>query len=73
MLTASKQAEELCALLQPGDVVQGKVTGVRSYGAFVKIGRLTRKQALLHISQISQCQIADINSVLGPDYFIKVR
>ncbi|KAK9809667.1 hypothetical protein WJX73_002240 [Symbiochloris irregularis] len=57
--------------LKPGDVVLGKVTGVVPYGAFLKIGRFSRKQALLHVSQISRAIITDIHGVLRKDDFIK--
>ncbi|MCK6507021.1 S1 RNA-binding domain-containing protein [Myxococcota bacterium] len=47
---AERQAEKLWATLQPGDALEGVVTGERPFGVFVDIGGLT---GLVHKSELS--------------------
>ncbi len=46
-----------------GQVVQGTITGIKPYGAFVKVDEET--YGLIHISEISECYINDVS------YFFK--
>lgn len=50
--------------IQVGDVVEGKVTGVTNFGAFVDIGE--GKTGMVHVSEISNTYVKDINE------FVKV-
>ncbi len=50
--------------LQVGDIVEGKVTGVTNFGAFVDIG--DGKTGMVHVSEVSNTYVKDINE------FIKV-
>jgi len=52
-----------------GDVVEGVVSDIKAYGAFVDIGGVN---GLLHISQISHERISDVDSVLTAGDKIKV-
>ncbi|MEM9291201.1 MAG: S1 RNA-binding domain-containing protein [Acidobacteriota bacterium] len=54
------QREELLARLEPGMVVEGTVTSVTKYGAFLDLGGL---EGLLHISEMSRGRVEDPASV----------
>jgi len=55
--------------MSPGDVVEGTVTAVKPYGAFVDMGGIS---GLLHISQMTAERITNINNVIAPGDKIKV-
>ena len=63
--------KELTASLKEGDVIEGVVTRIEKYGAFVKI--LPNKEGLLHISQISNDRIANVSDVLNVGDKIRVK
>lgn len=44
--------------MKKGDIVTGKITGIKPYGAFVKIGEET--DGLIHISEISDGFVRNI-------------
>jgi S1 RNA binding domain protein len=44
-----------------GDIIEGKITGLTKYGAFVSAGNLT---GMIHISEVSGGFVKDINEVL---------
>ncbi len=44
-----------------GDIVRGKVTGVAKFGVFVLLE--TNQNALVHISELSDCYVKDIASL----------
>ncbi len=52
-----------------GDVVTGVVTGIKNYGVFVSIDN--EHDGLIHISEISNLFISDINSYIKVDEVIK--
>ena len=54
-----------------GDIVEGKVTGIKSFGAFVAIN--DEKQGLVHISEIAHGFVKDINDVLKVGDEVKVK
>ncbi|HEY4602219.1 MAG TPA: S1 domain-containing post-transcriptional regulator GSP13 [Cerasibacillus sp.] len=57
--------------LEVGQVLQGKVTGVQPYGAFVAI--TDKVQGLVHISEITHGYVKDINDHLAVDDEVKVK
>ncbi|RXT08108.1 S1 RNA-binding domain-containing protein [Ammoniphilus sp. CFH 90114] len=57
--------------IEVGNIIEGTVVGVQSFGAFVKIG--DNKQGLVHISQISSSYVQDINQVLKVDDKVQVK
>ncbi len=61
----------ITASLKEGDIIEGVVTRIEKYGAFVKI--LPNKEGLLHISQISNNRITNISDVLHIGDKIKVK
>lgn len=48
--------------LQVGEIVEGKVTGIKNYGAFVELG--DGKSGMVFISEISNTYVNDINDYL---------
>ncbi len=54
-----------------GQVVEGKVTGVQSYGAFVALDN--EVQGLVHISEVTHGFVKDINEFLSVGDEVKVK
>lgn len=57
--------------LEVGSVVEGKVTGIKPFGAFVAIDE--EKQGLVHISQVAHGFVKDINEHLSVGDEVKVK
>ncbi|AZP03838.1 S1 domain-containing RNA-binding protein [Jeotgalibaca ciconiae] len=57
--------------IEVGSIVSGKVTGITNFGAFIDLGE--RKTGLVHISEISDSYIKDINDVLTVGDEVKVK
>lgn len=57
--------------IQVGAVVEGKVTGIKSFGAFVEVAE--GKTGLVHISQVSHTFVNDINDVLKVGDVVQVK
>ncbi len=57
--------------MNKGQIVIGKVTGIKSYGAFVKLENGT---GLVHISEFSDGFVSDINQIVsvGEDLTLEV-
>lgn len=54
-----------------GDIVYGIVVGIKPYGAFVSIAQ--NITGLLHISEVSESYVKDINTVLQKNDSIKIK
>lgn len=54
-----------------GDVIQGTITGIKPYGAFVRIDEFT--SGLIHISEISDFYISDVNRFFNKGEKIVVK
>ena len=54
-----------------GSIVEGKVTGVKSFGAFVELPG--NKTGMVHISEVSNEYIQDLSTVLTQGQMVKVR
>ena len=54
-----------------GDVVQGRITKITSFGAFVELK--DNIDGLVHISQISEDRIDKVKDVLKPDQMVTAR
>ncbi|MGC4377797.1 S1 domain-containing post-transcriptional regulator GSP13 [Fictibacillus sp. Mic-4] len=54
-----------------GSIVEGKVTGIKPFGAFVALN--DEIQGLVHISEISHGYVKDINDVLKVGDTVKVK
>lgn len=57
--------------LEVGSIVDGKVTGVMPFGAFVSLPE--KKSGLVHISEITREYIEDINDYIKPGDCVKVK
>ncbi|WKB35122.1 S1 domain-containing post-transcriptional regulator GSP13 [Terrilactibacillus sp. S3-3] len=54
-----------------GDIVEGKVTGIKPFGAFVAVDE--EHQGLVHISEIAHQYVKDINNFLKVGDTVKVK
>ncbi len=54
-----------------GDIVEGRVTGIKPYGAFISFDNDI--VGLLHISEISENYVKNINSVIKFNELIKIK
>jgi len=63
-------AETRVSSFKVGDVVEGTVSSVKPYGAFIDLGNGT--SGLLHISQISHDRILNVDKILSEGDKIKV-
>lgn len=57
--------------LEKGSIVEGKVTGVMPFGAFVSLP--DNKSGLVHISEITKEYIKDINDYIKQGDVVKVK
>ena len=57
--------------LNLGDIVEAEITRITDFGAFVKING--RNSGLIHISQISDSFVKDVNKYLKVGDRVKVR
>lgn len=57
--------------VQAGDILEGKVTGITNFGAFIELpGGVT---GLVHISEIAEEYVKDINDFLKINDRVKVK
>ena len=61
--------QDLLDSLCPGDICQGRVTNLCSFGAFVDLGGL---EGLVHVSELSWGRVEHPSSVLEPDQLVEV-
>ena len=66
----ARQREELFEKLEMGDLIEGKVSGLTSYGAFVNLGGA---DGLIHISELSWERINNVSDVLAVGDDVKVK
>ena len=57
--------------LQVGDILEGKVTGIKPFGAFVALPE--SKTGLVHISEVSYEFVQDLTAVLEVGQAVKVK
>lgn len=56
---------------QTGQIVEGKITGIQPYGAFVSLDKHTT--GLIHISEISDGFVKDINRYVQVGDMVRVK
>jgi small subunit ribosomal protein S1 len=66
----AEQREELFAKIKPGDVIEGVVSSVVSFGAFVDLGGV---DGLVHISELSWRHVENPSSVVSVGDKVKVQ
>lgn len=57
--------------LTEGEILDGIITGITNFGAFVKVGGTTT--GLVHISEVAQSYVKDINDIFKVDDAVKVK
>ncbi len=57
--------------IEVGSIVEGRVTGITNFGAFVELAE--GKTGLVHISEVADTYVHDINEYLKPDDVVKVK
>ena len=66
----ARQREELFGKLKVGDEIQGKVSGLTTYGAFVNLGAA---DGLIHISELSWDRVANVADMLQVGQEVRVK
>lgn len=66
---ASKK-QQIIGNIKPGDVLDGKVQRLATFGAFIDIGGI---DGLVHISQVAHDHIDDVSKVLSEGQAVKVK
>ena len=54
-----------------GDVVEGVITGIKPYGAFVALD--STHNGLIHISEISERYVRDVHTFVNMNEKVKVK
>lgn len=65
----AKKVAEIYGSINVGDVIEGKVSRITDFGAFVNIGQI---DGLLHISEIAHTRVEKVSDVLNVGDSIKV-
>ena len=68
---AKEIIDGICEEVEEGKIYEGRVTGIKEFGAFVEI--LPKTSGLLHISQISNKRIDQVTDVLSEGDMVKVK
>ncbi|HEX7715231.1 MAG TPA: S1 RNA-binding domain-containing protein [Bacillota bacterium] len=58
-------------LLEVGQIVEGKVTGITNFGAFVELSN--GQTGLVHISEVADEYVKDVNHFLKQNDLVKVK
>lgn len=58
--------------LEVGMILEGKVTGITKFGAFVALNGMN-KSGLVHISEVANAYVSDINEHLSNGQEVKVK
>ncbi len=67
---AADQAAQTWEGIQVGAVLQGRVSSVRDFGAFVDLGGV---EGLIHVSELGHTRVAHPSEVLQPDQIVEVK
>ncbi|MCD7805103.1 MAG: S1 RNA-binding domain-containing protein [Oscillospiraceae bacterium] len=57
--------------LEEGSIIEGRVTGIQKFGAFIDIGG--GRNGMVHISEVSPTYVGDINDFLKVGQIVKVK
>lgn len=69
--TKSRSEEKFSMQLNVGDIVEGKVTGLTDFGAFVKV--TSGEVGMVHISEVASSYVKDIKEHLAEGQEVKVK
>jgi polyribonucleotide nucleotidyltransferase len=71
MEAAKREVGKITAVAEPGKIYEGKVTGIKDFGAFVEI--LPGMDGLCHISEFSDKFLRSMDGVCKVGDVIKVK
>jgi S1 RNA binding domain protein len=57
--------------LEVGQIIEGKVTGITNFGAFIELS--TGQTGLVHISEVADEYVKDVNHFLKQNDLVKVK
>lgn len=66
----ASQKKDVINQIKTGDVLDGKVQRIASFGAFINLGGI---DGLVHISQVSHEHVSDVSEVLSEGQEVKVK
>ncbi|WP_427109909.1 30S ribosomal protein S1 [Lysinibacillus xylanilyticus] len=66
----ASQKKDVINQIKTGDVLDGKVQRIASFGAFIDLGGI---DGLVHISQVSHEHVSDVSEVLSEGQEVKVK
>ncbi|WP_107838551.1 30S ribosomal protein S1 [Metasolibacillus meyeri] len=66
----AEQKKQVIGNIQQGDVLEGKVQRLATFGAFIDLGGV---DGLVHISQVSHDHVEDVSTVLTEGQAVKVK
>lgn len=69
-LTKADERDTLFQQLSPGDTVEGEVTNLTDFGAFVDVGGV---EGLIHISELSWSRVTHPSQILKPKQSVKCK
>ncbi len=69
--TKSESEENFSMQLNVGDILEGKVTGLTNFGAFVKVS--SGEVGMVHISEVASSYVKDIKEHLAEGQDVKVK
>lgn len=69
--SAISRIKEVTKEFLAGELVQGKVSEIRDFGAIINLGG--RKEGLLHISELAPWHVARVEDVIHPDEVLKLK
>ncbi len=65
-----KKAQETLARIQPGIELEGKVTRLADFGAFVDIGGI---EGMVHVSEVSHARLKHPSEAVSPGQIVRVK
>jgi len=68
---AIQEIQEVVKDIAEGDIINGKVTQIKDFGAFVDLGH--RKEGLLHISELAPYRVNKVEDIVHQGEEIKVK
>jgi small subunit ribosomal protein S1 len=69
-LVGADERESLFEQLAPGDLVEGEVTNLTDFGAFIDLGGV---EGLIHISELSWSRVTHPGQILSPKQSVRVK
>lgn len=70
-LKAKEIIEQITRDFKEGDVVEGKISGIKEFGAFVQLA--PGKEGLVHISELADRYVKDVSEVVSLGQIVEVR